>query len=88
MHRIGGRSWRKLTIKDRASEKHQKLDEQALFLAGNFVPAEALPPVLDIAVANALLDVGVEPLVGNGAIVFALLLLGPELELQSVRLTR
>ncbi len=84
MHRIRSRSWRRLTIKDRTSEEHQKLDEQALLLRGDLVVAEALPAVLDIAVADALLDVGIQPLLGDGAVIIRLLLLGPELERWSV----
>lgn len=73
-------SCRRLTVEDRAGEKHQKLDEQVLLLGGNLVPAEAFPPVLDIAVADALLDVGVEPLIWHSAILLRYcFLLGPEL---------
>jgi hypothetical protein len=73
-------SCRRLTIKDRAGEKHQELDEQVLLLRGDLVPAEALPPVLDITVADALLDIGIEPLFGYGTVLFrCLFLLGPEL---------
>ena len=70
----------RLTIKDRAGEKHQKLDEQVLLLGSDLVPPETLPPMLDIAVADALLDIGVEPLIWDTAILFTpLVLLRPEL---------
>ena len=59
--RISVGSGRRLTIKDRTGKKHQKLDEQALLLRADLVEAEALPAALDIAIADALLDVGIEP---------------------------
>lgn len=78
--RIAVGSCRRLTVKNGAGEKHQKLDEKVLLLGGNLVPAETLPPVVDIAVADALLDVGVELLFGHGAVLLSgRLLLGPEL---------
>ena len=52
---------RGLTIKNWASKEHQELDEQVLLLRGELVPAEALPPILDFAVGDALLDIGFEP---------------------------
>ena len=69
-HRISTGSWKVLTIENRTSEKHQKLDEQVLLLRRKLVPAEALPPGLDVVVANALLDVGLKPVVGYRAVVF------------------
>ena len=79
-HRTSVGSWRRLTVKDRACEKHQKLNEQVLLLGGNLVPAEALPPTLDIAIADALLDVGIKPLFRYGAVFLGgFLLLAPEL---------
>ena len=72
-------SCRRLTIKNRAGEKHQKLDEQVLLLGADLVPAKALPPTLDLVVAEALLDIGVEPFFWHSAIVLNLLCLAPEL---------
>lgn len=72
-------SCRTLTIKDRTGEKHQELDEQVLLLGADLVPAETLPPVLDIAVAEALLDVGVEPFFWHSTIVLDLFGFPPEL---------
>lgn len=60
-------SCRKLTVKDRTGEKHQELDKQVLFLGGQLVEAQAFPPGLDIAAADALLDIGVEPIFWHGA---------------------
>ena len=75
------RSCRRLTIKDRAGEKHQEFDEQIFLLGGDFVPAEALPSVLDIGIADALLDVGLKPFLGHGAVFFRgfIFLTAPEL---------
>lgn len=53
------------TIEDRASEEHQELDEQILLLRRDLVPAGLFAASLDIAIADTLLDVGVEPLIGN-----------------------
>ena len=60
----------RLTIEYRTSKEHQKLDEQILLVGGDFVPAEALSSGLDIAIADALLDVGFEPLLWHYAFVF------------------
>ena len=70
-----------LTVKDRASEEHQKLDEHVLLLGTQLVPAESLPSVFDIIVGNTLLDVYIKPFLWNGAIFFRFVvcLLGPEL---------
>lgn len=57
-----------LTIEDGTSEETEELDEQVLLLGGDFVPTEALAALLDIVVGDTLLDVGLEPLVGHGAI--------------------
>ena len=54
-------SWRRLTIKNWAGKEHQELDEHVLLLARELVPSHALPSSFDIAVADALLDVDVEP---------------------------
>ena len=78
-HRMMMGSCGRLTIKDRAGEKHQELDEQVLLLGADLVPAETLPPVLDIAVAETLLDVGVEPFFRHGAVVLGLFGRAPEL---------
>lgn len=58
----------KLTIEDRTSEETEELDEQVLLLGGDFVPAVALAALLDFRAGDTLLDVGLEPLVGHGAI--------------------
>jgi hypothetical protein len=55
------------TVEDRTSEEHEELDEQVLLLGHDFVPAESFAASLDIGVGETLLDVGVQPFLGNGA---------------------
>lgn len=71
----------KLTIEDRTSEETEELDEQVLFLGGDFVPAVALAALLDFRAGDTLLDVGLEHLLGDGTRVGASTsrLLGAEL---------
>ena len=73
-----------LTIEDGTSEEAQELDEQVLLLGRDFVPAESLPAALDFAVAETLLDVGLEHFLGHntGILVGSLLRVAgaPELE--------
>lgn len=52
----------KHTVEDGTSEEHQELDEQALLLGTDLVPAHTLAAGLNIAVGDTLLDVGLEPL--------------------------
>ena len=73
-------SCRRLTVKNRSSKEHQELDEHVLFLGTQLVPAEAFPPVFNIAVRDTLFDVRVEPLVWYCTILLRdLFLLAPEL---------
>lgn len=65
VRRVHRRDERRLTIEDRTSEETEELDEQVLLLGGDLVPAEALAAGLDIAVGDTLLDVGLEPLLGD-----------------------
>jgi hypothetical protein len=55
------------TVEDRTSEEHEELDEQVLLLGHDLVPAESLAAGFDIGVGETLLDVGVQPLCGDGA---------------------
>lgn len=57
--------WRGLTVEDRTSEETQELEEEILLLGGDLVPAETLAAGLDIVVGDTLLDIGVEPVIGN-----------------------
>jgi hypothetical protein len=53
------------TVENRTSEEHEELDEQVLLLGHNLVPAESLAASFDISVGETLLDVGVQPFLGN-----------------------
>lgn len=50
----------KHTVENGTCEEHQELDEHVLFLGGDLVPAVLLASSLNIAVADALLDIGLE----------------------------
>ena len=53
------------TIEDGAGEVRQELEEHVLFLGGQLVPASLLAAQLNIVPLEALLHVGVQPVVGS-----------------------
>lgn len=78
-----GEAGERHTVKNGTREEGQELQEHVLLLGGDFVPAEALAARLDIVGRDTLLDVGVEPLLGDNAgilVITALLAALPELQ--------
>lgn len=74
--------WSRLTIKNRTLEETQELEEQVFLLRHDLVEAELFTALLNLVIGDTLLDVGLEPVVRDHAIVVnARLLRGlPELK--------
>lgn len=52
-------------VQDRSLEESEELEEQILLFGDDLVPAIALAAVFDIVFGDTLLDVGLEPIVGD-----------------------
>jgi hypothetical protein len=59
----------KRTVKDRTLEIRQEFEKHVLLLRHDFVEAEALATDLDIVVGDTLLDIGLEPVIGDVTLV-------------------
>jgi hypothetical protein len=70
----------RLTVKNRASEITDELDQHVLFLSAQLVEASLAAAVLDFGRGQTLLDVGVEPFLRNLVKIASLLLTKKSLE--------
>lgn len=61
--------WSRLTIKNRTLEETQELEEQVFLLRHDLVEAELFTALLNLVIGDTLLDVGLEPVVRDHAIV-------------------
>lgn len=55
----------RVTIENRASEVANELDNHVFFFGGQLIEAGLASTVLDLSTAQALLDVGLKPLIGD-----------------------
>jgi len=55
----------KLTVENRAGEVGQELQEHVFLLSSKFIGPKTLASLIDLRSADALRDVGIEPVVGH-----------------------
>jgi hypothetical protein len=56
---------RRLTVEDGATEETDELEEHVLLLGDELVPAGELSAALDLGLVQAMVEVGVEPVIGS-----------------------